>query len=107
MNSQENTNNNLIKSCARHKIVYINMKIKSLFLIAVIGASVIVLSSFKSLNGSNNPVTNSTTTHLNVEGARCNYTVGCGCPGFAPIQHQEVYKLSYCKNCGHHKKYHK
>lgn len=46
-------------------------------------------------------------THAYLQGTHCNYTVGCGCSGFAPIQHEEVYKLSYCKRCGHHKKYHK
>lgn len=83
------------------------MKINFLLIIAAIGTAVIALSSFKSLNEANNHVTNTTPTHLHVEGSRCNYTVGCDCPGFAPIQHQEVYKLSYCKYCGHHKKYHK
>ena len=52
-----------------------------------------------------------TTTELHAdgtcEGKHCSYTVGCSCPGFKPIQHQEVYKLSYCKYCGHHRKYHK
>lgn len=41
------------------------------------------------------------------EGKHCTYTVGCDCPGFSPITSDDVYKQSYCRRCGHHKKYHR
>ena len=41
------------------------------------------------------------------EGKHCNGTVGCDCPGFSPITNGEVWQQSYCKYCGHHKRYHK
>lgn len=41
------------------------------------------------------------------KGRHCTGTVGCDCPGFAPITNQEVWKQSYCKHCGHKKSVHK
>jgi hypothetical protein len=46
-------------------------------------------------------------TEVSCQGKHCNYSVGCSGPGFAPTQHEEVNKLSICKYCNHHKKYHK
>lgn len=42
-----------------------------------------------------------------VMGAHCTYTVGCSCSGFTPKNSGDVWEKSYCKRCGHHKKYHK
>lgn len=71
------------------------------------GATIFGLCSFKSNETTNNQVDNIINTHACGEGKYCNYSVGCGCPGFAPIQHKEVYKLSICKHCGHHRSFHK
>lgn len=45
--------------------------------------------------------------NVSFKGKHCNGIVGCDCPGFAPIQHKEVWKQAYCKHCGHHRSYHK
>ena len=44
--------------------------------------------------------------NTHAEGKHCNYSVGCSCPGFSPITDGTVAQESYCKHCGHHKKYH-
>ncbi len=46
-------------------------------------------------------------TEVSCQGKHCTYTVGCDCPGFAPITNGDVWEESYCKHCKHHKKYHK
>lgn len=45
--------------------------------------------------------------HVHAQGAHCNGTVGCSCPGFEKISHKEVWKEAYCKHCGHHRRSHK
>lgn len=41
------------------------------------------------------------------QGKHCSYTVGCDCSGFAPKTNGSVADQSYCKRCGHHRRYHK
>lgn len=41
------------------------------------------------------------------QGKHCTYTVGCDCSGFSPKTDGKEWEKSYCKRCGHHKKYHK
>lgn len=41
------------------------------------------------------------------QGSHCNGTVGCSCPGFAPITDGDVWQQSYCKRCGHHRSNHR
>lgn len=41
------------------------------------------------------------------QGAHCRGTVGCGCPGFAPITNGDVWQQAYCRHCGHHRGVHK
>ena len=74
--------------------------------ISVLMVSAVVVIGLCSFT-SNTEVKSDVCTEVECQGTHCNYTVGCGCPGFAPTQHKEVYKLSICKYCGHHKKYHK
>ena len=40
-------------------------------------------------------------------GKHCTYTQGCDCSGFSPITSGEEWEKSYCRKCGHNKKYHK
>ena len=47
------------------------------------------------------------TTNVAIQGARCNGTVGCGCPGFSPITNGDVWQQAYCRHCGHHRRVHK
>lgn len=79
------------------KIIY------SISVLALSAVAVVSLCSFTS----NLDAESSTCSDASCEGKHCRYTVGCSCPGFEPIQHEEVYKLSYCRNCGHHKQYHR
>lgn len=46
-------------------------------------------------------------THVEMQGKHCNGTVGCGCPGFAPITNGKVWQEGYCRHCGHARTYHK
>ncbi|MBQ7310497.1 MAG: hypothetical protein IJW88_03115 [Alistipes sp.] len=66
-------------------------------------ATIISLCSFTSSDECSTKVC----TEVSCEGKNCNGTVGCNCPGFAPIQNQEVWKQSYCKHCGHHRNSHR
>ena len=73
----------------------------SIFIVSVF--AIIVLCSFSSRKNVNEEICNDVTCH----GKHCTYTVGCDCPGFAPITNGDVWEESYCKHCKHHKKYHK
>lgn len=46
-------------------------------------------------------------TQATSQGAHCRGTVGCGCPGFAPITNGDVWQQAYCKHCGHKRDYHR
>ena len=74
-------------------------------MIVVLVAAVTILVSAKSVK--NDELDNSpTSTQVAMEGKHCNGTVGCNCPGFAPITNGEVWQQSYCRHCGHHKRCH-
>ena len=45
-------------------------------------------------------------SHLATQGAHCRGTVGCSCPGFAPITNGDVWQQAYCRHCGHRRMYH-
>ena len=49
----------------------------------------------------------SVASQLSMQGTHCNGTVGCSCPGFAPITNGDVWQQAYCKHCGHKKSCHK
>lgn len=49
----------------------------------------------------------SVATQLTTHGTHCNGTVGCGCPGFAPITNGDVWQQAYCRHCGHKRSVHK
>ena len=89
------------RSCARHELGYIIMK-KIIYLVSAIVVLTVVtigLCSFTSQH--------KVTSEMTCQGKHCTYTVGCDCPGFAPITSGDVWEESYCKHCKHHKKYHK
>lgn len=73
----------------------------SMFIVSVF--AIIVFCSFSSRKNVNEEICNDVTC----QGKHCTYTVGCDCPGFAPITNGDVWEESYCKHCKHHKKYHK
>ena len=86
------------------------MKKKIFFAIAIIAISTTAIAAYTSFNTT---VEKSTKhdfieeTHLECQGKHCTYTEGCDCSGFAPITGGDEWEKSYCKRCGHHKKYHK
>ena len=45
--------------------------------------------------------------NVTFKGTHCSGTVGCSCPGFSPRTNGDEWEKSYCKHCGHHRKYHK
>ena len=47
------------------------------------------------------------TTNVTAQGAHCNGTVGCSCPGFSPITNGDVWQQAYCRHCGHARRSHK
>lgn len=69
---------------------------------AIIGLSSFTLNAEKEIG-----MVSSTQTHSSCQGKHCTYTVGCNCSGFSPKTNGEEWEKSYCKRCGHHKKYHK
>lgn len=77
--------------------------------IAVTMALAASVAVFANAHDSNSTVQSHETTaaSFHMEGKHCNGTVGCSCSGFKPITNQEVWKKSYCKNCGHHKNCHR
>ena len=73
--------------------------------IVVLVAAVSILASAKSVKS--DELDNYTiSTHASMEGTHCSGTVGCNCPGFAPITNGDVWQQSYCRHCGHHKRCH-
>lgn len=73
--------------------------------VAVAVVSVIGFCSFTNQNISRNEIAEE--VHVHAQGARCNGTVGCSCPGFSPITNGQVWQQSYCRHCGHAKSVHK
>ena len=47
------------------------------------------------------------TSQRTMQGTHCSGTVGCGCPGFAPITNGDVWQQAYCRHCGHRRGCHK
>jgi len=75
--------------------------------IAVSATTIMGLSSFTSKNRMDTDVVLADYAHESCRGKHCTYTVGCSCSGFAPKTNGKEWEKSYCKRCGHHKKYHK
>lgn len=96
--------------CPTHIIGCKVMKKKILFAasaIVVSVATIIGLSSFTSNVKNETGLELSVQTHVSCQGKHCTYTVGCDCSGFSPKTDGKEWEKSYCKRCGHHKKYHK
>lgn len=73
-------------------------------------AAAIIIVGLSSFTSHSENVTESETpvhTHVSCQGKHCTYTVGCDCSGFSPKTNGKEWEKSYCKRCGHHKKYHK
>ena len=86
------------------------MKKKIMFAVASVFLStitVVVLSSFTSQSSNATESESTVHTHVSCQGKHCTYTVGCDCSGFSPKTNGKEWEKSYCKRCGHHKKYHK
>ena len=69
--------------------------------------TIVVLSSFTSQVENTTEIVSTVHTHVSCQGKHCTYTVGCNCSGFSPKTNGNEWEISYCKRCGHHKKYHK
>lgn len=69
--------------------------------------TVVALSSFTSKSSNATESESTVHTHVSCQGKHCTYTVGCDCSGFSPKTNGKEWEKSYCKRCGHHKKYHK
>jgi hypothetical protein len=82
----------------------IMLAVASIFLSTI---TIVGLSSFTSQ--SENAIETETAVHAHVscQGKHCTYTVGCDCSGFSPKTDGKEWEKSYCKRCGHHKRYHK
>lgn len=83
---------------------------KTFFTLVVSIVTVVGLCSFdyqSRTENSNYESTHKDCAHVHATGRRCNGTVGCGCPGFAPITNGKVWEQAYCKHCGHNRSYHK
>lgn len=86
------------------------MRKNTIYAIAAIVISttaIVGLSSFTSQTESSIEVKSNVHTHVSSQGKHCTYTVGCDCSGFSPKTDGKEWEKSYCKRCGHHKKYHK
>lgn len=86
------------------------MKKKIMFAVASVFLStitVVALSSFTSKSSNATESESTVHTHVSCQGKHCTYTVGCDCSGFSPKTNGKEWEKSYCKRCGHHKKYHK
>lgn len=84
------------------------MRTKKFFTGAVVAiVAVVGLCSFTSSKGSTCNSSVDLHTHIAVQGAHCNGTVGCSCSGFSPITNGDVWQQAYCKHCGHKRSVHK
>ncbi len=75
--------------------------------IVVSATTIVGLSLFTSQRENATEVESTVHTHVSCQGKHCTYTVGCDCSGFSPKTDGKEWEKSYCKRCGHHKKYHK
>ena len=75
--------------------------------IVVTTITIVGLSSFTSQSEKATEFKTTVHTHVSCQGKHCTYTVGCDCSGFSPKTNGKEWEKSYCKRCGHHKKYHK
>ena len=85
----------------RKKIMLV---VASIFLSTI---TIVGLSSFTSQSNNATEPESTVHTHVLCQGKHCTYTVGCDCSGFSPKTNGKEWEKSYCKRCGHHKKYHK
>ncbi|MGN1221441.1 MAG: hypothetical protein ACI4TU_10955 [Candidatus Cryptobacteroides sp.] len=69
-------------------------------------AAIVALCSFTSVSR-NLAEMEAAPTCVDCQGDHCSGSVGCDCSGFKAITDGEVWQESYCKKCGHHKRYHK
>lgn len=86
------------------------MRKKIMFAISAIVVTTITIVGLSSFTSQSEKATESKTTvhtHVSCQGKHCTYTVGCDCSGFSPKTNGKEWEKSYCKRCGHHKKYHK
>lgn len=84
------------------------MKKKIAIALATLAVAAVAVVSLCSFTYRNEIVTDEGHhTHLSCQGKHCTGTVGCGCSGFSAITNGKEWQKSYCKNCGHHKSYHK
>ena len=78
--------------------------VASIFLSTI---TIVGLSSFTSQSNNATEPESTVHTHVSCQGKHCTYTVGCDYSGFSPKTNGKEWEKSYCKRCGHHKKYHK
>lgn len=74
-------------------------------MVAMVTSATVLANSHEEGCGGHNY--NDIASHVTVEGAHCRGTVGCGCPGFAPITNGKVWQQAYCRYCGHGRGLHK
>ena len=82
-------------------------KVLVIVAIVVIAVATVGLYIFTTQTGSVEEIEKSVPTQVSSQGKHCTYTVGCDCSGFSPKTNGKEWEKSYCKHCGHHKKYHK
>ena len=79
----------------------------AVFSIFAAAITIVGLSSFTSHSEKTTEFETPVHTHVSCQGKHFTYTVGCDCSGFSPKTNGKEWEKSYCKRCGHHKKYHK
>ena len=79
----------------------------AVFSIFTAAITIVGLSSFSSQSEKETTSETTVHTHVSCQGKHCTYTVGCNYSGFSPKTNGKEWEKSYCKRCGHHKKYHK
>ena len=75
--------------------------------IVIFAVAIVGLYIFTTQTKNVEEIEKSVPTHVSSQGKHCTYTVGCDCSGFSPKTNGKEWEKSYCKHCGHHKKYHK
>ena len=79
----------------------------AVFSIFAAAITIVGLSSFTSHSEKTTEFETPVHTNVSCQCKHCTYTVGCDCSGFSPKTNGKEWEKSYCKRCGHHKKYHK
>lgn len=84
------------------------MKKRILYVVAIVLSMLAIIAlNFYMFDVGRDEAQSGVNADVTSKGKHCSYSVGCDCSGFSPKTNGKEWEKSYCKRCGHHKKYHR